>query len=381
MLSLFVLALGTIGLVVGAILVIGLAASIGVGILVPGFVIVAACTIGGLVASCIAIRVRRRSGRGIRFLVMGAAWCASVATLLAVGAVTVLVLLGEPSFDEAAQELTEMGLAVHKIGSDRPALLALPSGHDPASPLPLILNLHGYGSHYMAQDKYFGLSSLVNSHGFALVLANGIKDDKGKRAWNAADLCCGHAEQRPDDVTYLFRLVEEASELVNVDRVYSVGMSNGGWMSYRLACENLPELAGIVVLAGSSYSDPDRCASARPVSVLQIHGTEDAVVTIEGGEIPEVGEGVHPGARDLVQRWALRGGCDLAAAERLPERDVDRGIDGFETIVIQYSGGCRDGVAVEYWEMQGSPHVPSLVPAFAEHILAWLFKHGVEMSS
>ena len=348
--------------------------------LVP-FLIVAlvliVCIFAGLPLSALGLLRSWRRGSEIRMPVSALA-----ANLIALGAVVVFAtmivgaladLLTEPTLEEAARDLTDDGLLVLTIGGDRPALLVLPSGHDPQSPLPLVLSLHGYGAHYKFQDSYFGISSLVNSRNFALILANGTRDRDGKRFWNATNLCCGRTDSKPDDVAYLSELVEEAGERVSIDRVFAVGLSNGGFMSYRLACESVPGLTAIVVVGGSSFTDPARCASARPISVLHVHGTADTVIKFEGGTNPGLGEGSHPAARELNQRWAERAGCDLSLVENLPNLDIDTLAGGDETSVTRYRSGCRDNLVVEFWEMEGSPHVPLLADDFGQRILAWLY--------
>ena len=199
-------------------------------------------------------------------------------------------------------ELEGEGLRVHIVGVERPALLVLPSGHDLEIPLPLVISLHGYGFHYQSQDSYFGLSALVDSHNFALLPPNGVKDDRGKRFWNATDYCCGLIDSKPDDFAHLRGLVEEAGAHVKVDRLFAVGFSNGAYMSYRLTCDSFPGLAGIAILGGASYSDPSRCASARPVSVLHIQGTGDEGNRVEGGSNSYIGEGSYPGAHEMIRR-------------------------------------------------------------------------------
>ena len=368
-LTLGIIALGlTVALTLGFALVVIDPLPVFIGV----FVIVV-CIIAGLLLSSLGLFMRKRRDMGIRMPVSALA-----VNVVALGAVAlgVVILIGEqrePTYEEAAQELTEEGLTVHTIGGDRPALLVLPSRYDPQTPLPLVLSLHGYTSHYMSQDSYFGLSALVNSHNFALILANGTKDDNGDRYWNATNFCCGITDSKPDDATYLTNLVDEAAGLVNVDRIFAAGMSNGASMSYRLACESLPGLTAIVAVAGSFYSDPARCASARPVSILHIHGTDDNVIEIGGGSNPNIGEGSYPAASEVVRRWAQRAGCDLSGAENLPSLDIDAGADGDETSVIRYGSGCRDSLVVEYWEMESSPHAPRLAPDFGQRILAWLF--------
>ncbi len=216
------------------------------------------------------------------------------------------------------------------------------------------------------------MSSLVNTQNFALLLPNGVKDDNGHRYWNATDFCCGIASSKPDDVAYLAGLVEEATETVMVGPIFVVGMSNGALMSYRLACESLPGLTAIVAVAGSFYPDPNRCASARPVSVLHIHGTDDDIIKVEGGSDPSIGPGSYPPIRETVQRWAGRAGCNLSGGETLPRLDIDRSVDGAETNVTLFRSGCRDSLVVEYWELESSPHVRRLASDFGERILGWL---------
>ena len=266
---------------------------------------------------------------------------------------------------------------------DRYGLLALPKGYDGYSrgpmeqerrePLPLVLSLHGYGSHFMEQDAYFGLSDLMESYDFALLLANGTRDDEGNRFWNATDFCCGIKDNKPDDAGYLRALVEAATEYMNVKRVFVVGMSNGAFMSYRLACEGMPGLAGIVAVAGSSFEDPERCGSARPISLLHIHGTEDDVVQISGGSNPEIGEGSYPDARTVAGQWARRAGCSLGVKVTPPSLDIDVDVDGLETRIFRYGmGRCPGGVSVEFWEMKGSGHVPELSGGFGRRVMEWM---------
>lgn len=75
-----------------------------------------------------------------------------VAAVVAIG-VSLLVAFAEPTLSEATEELTQKGLTVRTIGGERPALMLLPYEHDPQTPVPLVLSLHGLTSHYMAQDS------------------------------------------------------------------------------------------------------------------------------------------------------------------------------------------------------------------------------------
>ncbi len=289
----------------------------------------------------------------------------------------VINLEGETPQPEFAQRLAESGLVVHTIGGSRPATLALPAGHDPQTPIPLLLALHGYSGYASMMDDFFGIPSRVNTKAFALILADGTPDDDGNRFWNATGFCCGRTEAKPDDVAYISGLVEEAKTFATIDRTYLMGYSNGGFMSYRLACESLPGLAGIASVAGSSFDDPAHCDGATPVSVLQVHGDEDDVIKIDGGLNPDLGPGSHPAASELVARWAKRAGCDMPA-ESLPAIGVSRFGSGTETTVTRYRDGCRDGVTIELWTVAGASHFIITKGDFVDRVLDWLFAQGKE---
>ena len=195
----------------------------------------------------------------------------------------------------------------------------------------------------------------VNDDRFALIMANGTLDPDGKRFWNATDFCCDLHNTQVDDVKYLAGLLEEAATHIAVEHIFALGHSNGGFMSYRLACEGIPGLVAIASLAGTSFSDPSRCAFASPVSVLQIHGTADKVVAYDGS----TGEQDYAGAEEVALRWAALARCDLTDPETLPSLDLDQGIDGPETVRTRYQTGCRHDVTIELWTIEQGSHVPN----------------------
>ena len=282
-----------------------------------------------------------------------------------------LTACGEAMQDELPTE-PDMRQTAYTIGGDRPATLQLPVGYDAMGPLPVVLSLHGYSGDPKGHDAYWGLSGRVDSDNFALILPGGTRDSIDNRFWNATDFCCDFFKVEVDDVAYLSSLIEEAGEYISVGRVFSVGHSNGGFMSYRLACEGLPGLSAIASLAGTSFLDPTRCASAPPVAVLQVHGTEDAIIRYAG--IPD-GVG-YAGAEDVVARWAERAECDLSMAEELSPIDIDNANAGAETGRIRYRKGCRDGIAVELWKINEGSHSPWLKSNYAERLIDWLLNES-----
>ena len=259
-----------------------------------------------------------------------------------------------------------------EIGGQRPAQLLLPADRD-AEPLPLILSLHGYSGEASAHDWYFGLSERIPQYRFALITPQGTTNSSGLAFWNATDACCNFDGSEVDDFGWLSALVAEAREIVDISGVHVVGYSNGGFMAYRLACAGLEGLVSIVSLAGSSFGDPDRCADAAPVSVLQIHGSADLDIPYDGSLEYEGG---YPGALALTERWAQRAGCDLDQTVEPSAIDLDRILEGAETIVRRYRDGCGEGITVELWTITGADHYPFFNDEWPDRLVNWLFNES-----
>ena len=287
----------------------------------------------------------------------------------------------DPAAEDGADDAEDEGpeLTEWTVGGDRPATLYAPAGYDGEEPLGLAVLLHGYTSTAEAVNWYFGgVHLFINEYRFALLLPQGRAGTDGLTFWDATPACCEFTETDSDDASYLTRAVDEARELLNVSGVYFMGNSNGGFMAYRMACEGtVPDLRAVVSMAGSSFEDPAVCADAAPVSVLQIHGSADEEIAYEGTDDllglatdDEANDG-HPGALELVQRWADRAGCDPQAAETKQRFDLAADLDGDETAMTRYRTGCMDGTSYDLWTVEGGDHTPgfeSLAPA----LLAWV---------
>ncbi len=245
------------------------------------------------------------------------------------------------------------------VGGERPAALVAPADWDGVSRLPVVLLLHGLGSSAGQQDRYLRLSRQVDEQGFLLVLPDGLPRDKdGQPAWNATPACCKWNEE--DDVAYLSGLMDEL-EAFPVDGFHVTGHSNGGFMSYRLACED-ERVEAIASLAGSTFLTREECRRGQPVDVLQIHGTDDETVPF-GGKPDK-----YPGAQATVERWAGRAGCTGSSALE----PVDLVIPlGAETTRTRWD--CPEH-RVELWAMAGVGHIPPVRGSYSRDVVAWLLE-------
>ena len=197
------------------------------------------------------------------------------------------------------------------VGGDRPVTVHVPASYDAGQPAPLLILLHGYTGSGQDIDTYFDLGPAAEARGFVYAFPDGTYDNDGNRFWNATDACCALDQVGVDDVTYLTDVISEIRAELAIDpkRIALVGWSNGGFMSYRMACDQADLVAAMVSLAGATFADPADCAPSEPVSVVQIHGTADDVILYEGGEPLTDATGPYPGAETTAESWAMYDGC------------------------------------------------------------------------
>jgi len=252
--------------------------------------------------------------------------------------------------------------------------VTVPDGYQEDMPTPLIVVLHGYTGDSVRTARYMGLLNAVDDYDFLLVAPNGRREPEGNQNsyWNASTACCNFYGEETDDVGYIMSIIEEMKARYNVDplRVYLVGHSNGGFMSYRMAYEHPQTIAAIASLAGANdagRTDPP----AAPVHVLQIHGTADAVIEYGGGEIDD---NRYTSALNSVRRWAGFNGCESGGRAR-EQRDLDASLPGYETGVYRFSIGCRAGGSAELWTISSGAHSPVLSDTYGEQLVEWLYAH------
>ena len=172
-------------------------------------------------------------------------------------------------------------------GRERMALVHVPAQWRPDKAAPLVMALHGGGGGaiYQANDSIYGLISKSEQAGFIAVFPNGIsKTANGMLAtWNAGNCCAQARDQQVDDVAFLRMVVADVSSRLKIaaGRVYAIGMSNGGMMAYRLACEAPDVFHGIMSVAGTDNTTS--CSPGQPVPVLHVHARNDDRVLYNGG--------------------------------------------------------------------------------------------------
>jgi polyhydroxybutyrate depolymerase len=179
----------------------------------------------------------------------------------------------------------------------------------PAGPMPLVLNIHGLVETPSLQQWYSRMDGPARARGMAVVYPQGVGN-----SWNAGT-CCGRArDEQVADVRFLRDLVRELDDELCIDRnrIYATGLSNGAFMSYRLACEAPDLIAAIAPVAG--VEAVTTCTPSRPVPVLAFNGTNDPLVHYGGGWFGLIS------VDETMSRWSQRNSCRGPPAQVVYER-------------------------------------------------------------
>jgi polyhydroxybutyrate depolymerase len=257
------------------------------------------------------------------------------------------------------------------IGGDRPAQVFVPAAYDPATPAPLLVLLHSYTLSGTTAESVFQLRPVAEEHGFLYAIPEGLVDRfMNGPFWNATSGCCDFDRSMPDDSAYIRRVIEDVMLRWNVDRsrIFTIGLSNGGFMGHRLACDHADLIAGIVSIAGATHNDPSLCDPEEGVHILNIHGTEDTIIHYGGG----VFVGPYPSAEETVQRWVDLNQCASAASGGMI--DADRSRPGDETVVTRWTD-CRPGGSVEFWQMIDAGHYFIPTDEFDQTVFEYFLSH------
>ncbi|MGF2951615.1 alpha/beta hydrolase family esterase [Mycobacterium sp. THU-M116] len=224
--------------------------------------------------------------------------------LLAAAAVImgVVVLAGCGVRHFSASDVRDVSGTLRAGGIDRTYTLHVP----PGDPVGLVLSLHGGGGSGNGQRGLTGFDGVADAHHLLVVYPNGYdKSWADGRGASPAD------RRHVDDVGFLVALVGKLQDDYNIDpgHVFATGMSNGGFMSNRLACERADVFAAIAPVAGTlGVGVP--CNPSRAVSVWEAHGTADPLVPFRGGDVRGRGGISHAvSVASMVDRWRSVDDC------------------------------------------------------------------------
>jgi polyhydroxybutyrate depolymerase len=226
---------------------------------------------------------------------------------------------------------------VMSSGEARTYRVHVPPGYAPDQPAMLVLDFHGFLETNEDIEKISKMDGVSDAHGFLVVYPQGKSN-----SWNAGACCGTSASSGVDDVGFVRDLLDalSAEYCVDAKRVFSVGFSNGGMLSHRLACELSDRIAAIGPVSGTMAIDG--CSPARPVPVIHFHGTSDFVVPYDGG-----GLGGADSVGDTIAGWVQRNGCKDAQPTNVYQKG-DATCDEYQA--------CTDGASVRLCTIDGGGH-------------------------
>tara|TARA_B110000014_G_C20123980_1_gene597232 strand:+ start:1026 stop:2249 length:1224 start_codon:yes stop_codon:yes gene_type:complete len=217
---------------------------------------------------------------------------------------------------------------------------------------PLIFMLHGYGGSATSIINYSKMNAVADEHGFAVCYPQGVRDQYNNRFWNVG--YAFHDNQTVDDVGFLSSLAQHLSDQngYNYDNIFSTGMSNGGDMSYMLACEAHDVFRAIAPVAGCMMESVYNNCDSFSVPVLEIHGTDDNVTLWAGDMENNDGWGAYLSTLDGINYWVETNNCIESEDIALPNIDLSDG----SHIIKHRKFNCNNNSEVWLYEVVNGGH-------------------------
>ncbi len=230
----------------------------------------------------------------------------------------------------------------------------VPKSYATPTPMPLVIDLHGYSEGATIHTKMSALGPFGETHGFITLTPQG----------SGAAVAMWNTDLHSADVTFVGDLLDEAERTLCIDeaRVYATGLSNGAFMTSAVACAYSDRIAAVAPVAG--IRDIDGCRFSRPVPVVTFHGTADPFVAYNGGLGPKaldlpapdgsgktlgqsgVTQAPGPSIPEITADWAKRNGCapGAPAAKRVTSD------------VTELAWSCPAGAETELYRVTGGGH-------------------------
>ena len=251
------------------------------------------------------------------------------------------LLIGLPLLITAQQTIN--GTITHG-GLQRSYILYVPDSYNPGTPAPLVFNFHGYTSNAFQQMFYGDFRPIADTAGFLVVHPLGTVDLLGNNHWNV-----GWGLSTVDDVGFTSALIDSLSAQydINQERIYSTGMSNGGFMSYKLACELSNRISAIASVTGSmNINQSSTCNAQHPMPVMEIHGTADETVAY-GGSV------IFASIENVLAYWVGFNSCNSPPdVTNIPDTDISDAC----TAEHQLFPNGDQGVVVEHYKIINGQH-------------------------
>ena len=216
-------------------------------------------------------------------------------------------------------------------GITREYIIYVPENYNVTTAFPLLLSFHGLTSNMEFNYSYTNFDELAERENFIVVHPNGISN-----TWTVS-------ANDDTDIDFIVSLLNQLEEDYNIEsnRIYSTGMSMGGFFSFSLACRLSDRIAAVASVTGSMYQPTiNNCSPVKPMPILQIHGTEDGIVQ-------------YSSVAGLLDFWTSHNNTDaLPIISNIPDSDTG---DGSTVERYEYLNGDND-VEVQHLKITGGGH-------------------------
>ena len=216
---------------------------------------------------------------------------------------------------------------------DRFYYVYTPTNLDSNESIPVLFAFHGYGSSAMRHLNYTNYFPLADSNNFIVIYPQGATTATLSTHWNVGGWT---SKSTIDDLDFVDTVINLLKDKIQIDetRIYSSGMSNGGYMGYHLACNLSSKFAAIASVTGSMTNDTfNECDPTHPTPILQIHGLLDFIVPYDGN----AGSKSIP---DVINYWVNYNSCNLD-----PETLIK--YDDYSLVVYETYSNCLNDVNVK----------------------------------
>ncbi len=283
--------------------------------------------------------------------------------ILHIGLITFLIL--SCSSDDSGEEIVvpptyEAGLKLEEMtweNRTRTYQVYFPLERFSQQSLPILFVLHGGGGNATDLQRFTSnrFNQLADTHGFIVVYPEGFE-----KSWNDGRDAPGIVTAWDENINDVGFISEIANRLItgfNIDknRIFTSGISNGGFMSSRLLCDRSDLFkGGAIITATLSSTYINSCSASNSNSVLVFNGTDDPLVPYNGGQVTvfgqERGEVISTDA--YMQFWANANGCQATPVIT----DFPDAVDDDTTIQIHDYPSCDNQSVVRLYSIIGGGH-------------------------
>ena len=268
----------------------------------------------------------------------------------------------------ASTLLSDQRMIIHE-GIEREYIIHIPKNLTEDSPLVFII--HGFTGSAEGISAYSDMNSIAERESFIAVYPQGTKDINGNTFFNVGYEF--HDDSTINDVSFIRELVRSLSQEFNLSRkkAFATGMSNGGDMSYLLACTSSDLFKAVAPVAGVLMNGlKDSCELNSPVPVFEIHGTADKISLFEGDLNNEEGWGAYYDLPSTIDFFAKRNQLVNKSVKQITSKASGAEYDIF------FERHWSDDLEEEVWmyRIEDGRHVwPGIKFNWWDNPLAWLY--------